>query len=96
MVPVLILVVLENVKVQTLFLNDILCSSKLMASQPAELNAGGLGQRKIDKLVIASPLNILLFSRGHQCSASYGLRAVVLIQRGLLSGLLRDNSSHTQ
>ena len=30
------------------------------------------------------------------CSASYGLRAVVLVPRGLLSGLLLDNSSHTQ
>ena len=56
---VLIPVVLENVNVQTLFLNDILCSSKLMASQLAELNVGGLGQRKIDKLVLVSPLNIL-------------------------------------
>ena len=56
---VLIPVVLGNVNVQTLFLNDILCSSKLMASQLAKLNAGGLGQRKIDKLVLVSPLNIL-------------------------------------
>ena len=40
-------------------MNDILCLSKLMASQLAELNAGGLGQRKIDKLVLISPLNIL-------------------------------------
>ena len=68
-----------------------------MASQLAELNAGGLGQRKIDKLVLVSLLNIFSsFQSGHQCSASYGLRAVVLVPRGLLSGLLLGNSSHTQ
>ena len=54
-----------------------------MLSQLTELNASGLSRRKVDGLVLVSLLDILssfvfffIFSRGHHCSASYGLRAV--------------------
>ena len=50
-------------------------------------------ERIVEAISYLAKQNLAL--REH-CSASYGLCAVVLVPRGLLPGLLLDNSLHTQ